>query len=373
MWLRSSGFGRAHPAIRCDGAGRWAISVDGDAVPMCTAPTRRRGLTGRTARRVRRAASGRCDDAGQGTAGGRSRFTEAGLVLRNVTLGSANPPPGSSRLGYYRRLGSSSGTSTAHSSSSVALAVKARLARQFVARDRQDGGDARSDRGRTRSGAGRYHLTRNARDTPPLLADKGLGSALDIHKRGRRRSPFEVDADGVDGCRKTSKPPCTSRVSKPSERREVRTGVERDDHSGSSIGVALRRRPDDSCGFDPNAWHPGAGCRATDLARHVGGTFEVEQSRERARRSRDACDDRKARPELGTSTSPCQPTGAGLTERERPEEGELTVDVTRDDLSTSRLPHVVQHRGGRLRACLRGGALRDGSVCSSVGPREEGP
>ena len=78
----------------------------------------------------------------------------------------------------------------------VALAVKARLARQFVARD-----PAKTEEMLGQIEAETQTALDDLRDLargiyPPLLADKGLGSALDAQAR-KAPLPVRVDAEGV--------------------------------------------------------------------------------------------------------------------------------------------------------------------------------
>jgi hypothetical protein len=105
----------------------------------------------------------------------------------------------------------------------VALAVKLRLARSVLEKD-----PARVDAMLDELASETQQALEDLRDLargiyPPLLADQGLGAALDARRRAGRAGPVTVEADGVGRYAPESRRRSASLVSRgPAERREVR-------------------------------------------------------------------------------------------------------------------------------------------------------
>jgi signal transduction histidine kinase len=158
----------------------------------------------------------------------------------------------------------------------VALAVKARLARQFVARDPA----------KTEEMLGQIEQeTQTALDDlrdlargiyPPLLADKGLGSALDAQAR-KAPFPVRVDADGV------GRLPQDVEAAVYFSCLEALQNVAK--YAGASEAtITITREPtvltfavaDDGRGFDPIAVGSGGGLEGVaDRLAAIGGTFDL--------------------------------------------------------------------------------------------------
>jgi signal transduction histidine kinase len=158
----------------------------------------------------------------------------------------------------------------------VALAVKARLARQFVARDPA----------KTEEMLGQIEQeTQTALDDlrdlargiyPPLLADKGLGSALDAQAR-KAPFPVRVDADGV------GRLPQDVEAAVYFSCLEALQNVAK--YAGASEAtITITRAPtaltfavtDDGRGFDPITVGSGGGLEGVaDRLAAIGGTFDL--------------------------------------------------------------------------------------------------
>jgi signal transduction histidine kinase len=158
----------------------------------------------------------------------------------------------------------------------VALAVKARLARQFVARDPA----------KTEEMLGQIEQeTQTALDDlrdlargiyPPLLADKGLGSALDAQAR-KAPFPVRVDADGV------GRLPQDVEAAVYFSCLEALQNVAK--YAGASEAtITIMRAPtvltfavaDDGRGFDPTTVGSGGGLEGVaDRLAAIGGTFDL--------------------------------------------------------------------------------------------------
>jgi len=158
----------------------------------------------------------------------------------------------------------------------VALAVKARLARQFVERDPA----------KTEEMLGQIEQeTQTALDDlrdlargiyPPLLADKGLGSALDAQAR-KAPFPVRVDADGV------------GRLPQDVEAAVYFSCLEALQNvakyaAASEATITITRSPtlltftvtDDGRGFEPTAVGSGGGLEGLgDRLAAIGGTFDL--------------------------------------------------------------------------------------------------
>jgi len=158
----------------------------------------------------------------------------------------------------------------------VALAVKARLARQFVARDPT----------KTEEMLGQIEAeTQTALDDlrdlargiyPPLLADKGLGSALEAQAR-KAPFPVRVDADGVgrlpqdvEAAVYFSCLEALQNVAKYAAASEATITITR---SPTLLTFAVT---DDGRGFDPTAMASGGGLEGlADRLAAIGGTFDL--------------------------------------------------------------------------------------------------
>jgi len=158
----------------------------------------------------------------------------------------------------------------------VALAVKARLARQFVARD-----PAKTEEMLGQIEAETQTALDDLRDLargiyPPLLADKGLGSAL--HAQARKAPfPVRVDADGV------------GRLSQDVEAAVYFSCLEALQNvakyaAASEATITITRSPtlltfavtDDGRGFDPATVGSGGGLEGVgDRLAAIGGTFDL--------------------------------------------------------------------------------------------------
>jgi len=158
----------------------------------------------------------------------------------------------------------------------VALAVKARLARQFVERDPA----------KTEEMLGQIEQeTQTALDDlrdlargiyPPLLADKGLGSALDAQAR-KAPFPVRVDADGVgrlpqdvEAAVYFSCLEALQNVAKYAAASEATITITR---SPTLLTFAVT---DDGRGFEPTAVGSGGGLEGLgDRLAAIGGTFDL--------------------------------------------------------------------------------------------------
>ncbi len=158
----------------------------------------------------------------------------------------------------------------------VALAVKARLARQFVARD-----PAKTEEMLGQIEAETQTALDDLRDLargiyPPLLADKGLGSALDAQAR-KAPFPVRVDADGVgrlpqdvEAAVYFSCLEALQNVAKYAAASEATITITR---SPALLTFAVT---DDGRGFDPTASASGGGLEGLgDRLAAIGGTFDL--------------------------------------------------------------------------------------------------
>jgi signal transduction histidine kinase len=158
----------------------------------------------------------------------------------------------------------------------VALAVKARLARQFVARD-----PAKTEEMLGQIEAETQTALDDLRDLargiyPPLLADKGLGSALDAQAR-KAPFPVRVDADGVGRLPQDVEAAvyfsCLEALQNIAKYAQASNATIELRLEASMLRFAVS---DDGCGFDP-ASVSGSGLQGvTDRLAAIGGTFEVE-------------------------------------------------------------------------------------------------
>ena len=212
---------------------------------------------------------------------------QAGLVLRNVRLVE-------DLRGSRRRLVSAQDEErrklerNIHDGAQqqmVALAVKARLARQLTERDPQKAAELLSQI-ETETGQALEDLRDLARGIyPPLLADKGLTTALTAQAR-KSAIPVEVVPDGigrypqeVEAAVYFSVLEALQNVAKYAEASsaEVRLAA-----AGSALTFEVR---DDGKGFDPASTRYGTGCRAWPTG---------------SRRSTEAC---RSRPQKGGGTT----------------------------------------------------------------------
>ena len=160
----------------------------------------------------------------------------------------------------------------------VALAVKARLARQFVARD-----PAKTEEMLGQIEAETQTALDDLRDLargiyPPLLADKGLGSALDAQAR-KAPFPVRVDADGVGRLPQDVEAAvyfsCLEALQNVAKYAQASNATIELRLEASTFSFAVS---DDGCGFDTNTVS-GSGLQGvTDRLAAIGGTFEVESA-----------------------------------------------------------------------------------------------
>ena len=157
----------------------------------------------------------------------------------------------------------------------VALAVKARLARQFVARD-----PAKTEEMLGQIEAETQTALDDLRDLargiyPPLLADKGLGSALDAQAR-KAPFPVRVDADGVGRLPQDVEAAvyfsCLEALQNVAKYAQASNATIELRLEASTLHFAVS---DDGCGFDPSSVS-GSGLQGvTDRLAAIGGTFAV--------------------------------------------------------------------------------------------------
>ena len=207
--------------------------------------------------------------------------SQAGLVLRNVAL--VEELRGSRRrlvaAQDHERRKLERNIHDGAQQQLVALAVKARLARQSVARD-----PAKTEEMLAQIEAETQTALDDLRDLargiyPPLLADKGLGSALDAQAR-KASFPVRVDADGV------GRLPQDIEAAVYFSCLEALQNVAK--YAGASgAAITITRAPtlltfavtDDGRGFDPTTVGSGGGLEGVaDRLAAIGGTFDVESS-----------------------------------------------------------------------------------------------
>jgi signal transduction histidine kinase len=160
----------------------------------------------------------------------------------------------------------------------VALAVKARLARQLADRD-----PARTAEMLRQIEDETTVALDDLRDLargiyPPLLADKGLGSALEAQAR-KAPLPVRVDADGVGRFEQQIEAAvyfsCLEALQNVAKYASATTATIELHAEGSSL---VFRVTDDGCGFDPES-ASGSGLQGvTDRLAAIGGSFEVVSS-----------------------------------------------------------------------------------------------
>jgi signal transduction histidine kinase len=161
----------------------------------------------------------------------------------------------------------------------VALAVKARLARQIVGRD-----DERASVLLEEIGAEMQEALDDLRDLargiyPPLLGDKGLAAALEAQAR-KSPVPVDVSPDGigrydqaVEAAVYFSILEALQNAAKYANASRVRVALGQRD-GGLEFEVS-----DDGCGFDPGATSFGTGLQGIgDRLRALDGTFEVRSA-----------------------------------------------------------------------------------------------
>ena len=158
----------------------------------------------------------------------------------------------------------------------VALAVKARLARQFVARD-----PAKTEEMLGQIEAETQTALDDLRDLargiyPPLLADKGLGSALDAQAR-KAPLPVRVDADGVGRLPQDVEAAvyfsCLEALQNVAKYAAASEATIRITRSPTLLTFAVT---DDGRGFDPTAMASGGGLEGLgDRLATIGGTFDL--------------------------------------------------------------------------------------------------
>ena len=204
--------------------------------------------------------------------------SQAGLVLRNVAL--VEELRGSRRrlvaAQDHERRKLERNIHDGAQQQLVALAVKARLARQFVARD-----PAKTEEMLGQIEAETQTALDDLRDLargiyPPLLADKGLEPALDAQAR-KAPFPVRVDADGVgrlpqdvEAAVYFSCLEALQNVAKYAGAAEATITITR---AAAALTFAVT---DDGHGFDPNTVGSGGGLEGVaDRLAAIGGTFDL--------------------------------------------------------------------------------------------------
>jgi signal transduction histidine kinase len=203
--------------------------------------------------------------------------SQAGLVLRNVTLVEELRESRRRLVAAqdHERRKLERNIHDGAQQQLVALAVKARLARQFVARD-----PAKTEEMLGQIEAETQTALDDLRDLargiyPPLLADKGLGSALDAQAR-KAPVPVRVDADGVGRLSQDVEAAvyfsCLEALQNVAKYAQATSATIELRLEASTLRFAVS---DDGCGFDASSVS-GSGLQGvTDRLAAIGGTFEV--------------------------------------------------------------------------------------------------
>ncbi len=281
VWLRVGRELRPGASWPIDGAPARVVPIDGDAMPRIdgeyAVPVRDRGeLLG--ALSVSMPSNDPMTPAKERLVA--DLASQAGLVLRNVglveELRESRRRLVAAQDDERRKL-----ERNIHDGAQqqlVALAVKARLARQLVERD-PSRTEEMLGQIETETQAALNDLRNLARGIyPPLLADKGLGAALEAQAR-KATIPVRVDADGV------------GRFDQDVESavyfsclEALQNVVKYADASSASIELRLADSSlrftvtDDGRGFDPAA-ASGSGLQGvTDRLAAIGGTFQVDSA-----------------------------------------------------------------------------------------------
>jgi signal transduction histidine kinase len=279
VWLRVGRELRPSASWPSDATAQPNVSIDGDAVPTMhgayAAAVRDRGeLLG--ALSVEMPASDPMTPDKERLVA--DLASQAGLVLRNVALVEELRESRRRLVAAqdHERRKLERNIHDGAQQQLVALAVKARLARQFVARD-----PAKTEEMLGQIEAETQTALDDLRDLargiyPPLLADKGLGSALDAQAR-KAPFPVRVDADGVgrlpqdvEAAVYFSCLEALQNVAKYAAASEATITITR---SPTVLTFAVT---DDGRGFDPTAMGSGGGLEGLgDRLAAIGGTFDL--------------------------------------------------------------------------------------------------
>jgi signal transduction histidine kinase len=281
VWLRVGRELRPEASWPVDGASAKPVSIDGDAMPRIdgeyAVPVRDRGeLLG--ALSVTMPASDPMTPTKERLVA--DLASQAGLVLRNVRLVEELRESRRRLVAAqdHERRKLERNIHDGAQQQLVALAVKARLARQLVERDPS----------RTEDMLGQIEAETQAalddlRDLargiyPPLLADKGLGAALGAQAR-KAPVPVRVDAEGVGRFPQDVEAAvyfsCLEALQNVAKYAGATTATIELRHDGSSLVFSVS---DDGCGFDPVAASGGGLQGVTDRLAAIGGSFEVASS-----------------------------------------------------------------------------------------------
>jgi signal transduction histidine kinase len=281
VWLRVGRELRSGASWPMDGAPARVVRIDGDAMPRIdgeyAVPVRDRGeLLG--ALSVSMPANDPMTPAKERLVA--DLASQAGLVLRNVglveELRESRRRLVAAQDDERRKL-----ERNIHDGAQqqlVALAVKARLARQLVERD-----PSRTEEMLAQIEAETQAALDDLRDLargiyPPLLADKGLGAALEAQAR-KAPIPVRVDADGVGRFDQDVESAVYFSCLEALQNIAKYSGA-------SSASIELRRAEstlrftvtDDGRGFDPAA-ASGTGLQGvTDRLAAIGGIFRVDSA-----------------------------------------------------------------------------------------------
>jgi signal transduction histidine kinase len=278
VWLRVGRELRPSASWPSDATARPNVSIDGDAVPTIhgayAAAVRDRGeLLG--ALSVEMPASDPMTPDKERLVA--DLASQAGLVLRNVALVEELRESRRRLVAAqdHERRKLERNIHDGAQQQLVALAVKARLARQFVARD-----PAKTEEMLGQIEAETQTALDDLRDLargiyPPLLADKGLGSALDAQAR-KAPFPVRVDADGVGRLPQDVEAAvyfsCLEALQNVAKYAQASNATIELRLEASTLHFAVS---DDGCGFDPSSVS-GSGLQGvTDRLAAIGGTFAV--------------------------------------------------------------------------------------------------
>jgi signal transduction histidine kinase len=281
VWLRVGRELRIGASWPSDAAPTPAVTIDGDTMPSIpgeyAVPVRDRGeVLG--ALSVAMPASDPMTPAKERLVA--DLASQAGLVLRNVglveELRESRRRLVAAQDDERRRL-----ERNIHDGAQqqlVALAVKARLARSLLARD-PDKTEAMLGQIEEETQIALDDLRDLARGIyPPLLADKGLGAALEAQAR-KAPVPVRVDADGVGRFEQNVESAvyfsCLEALQNVGKYAGASNATIELRREGSTLRFAV---VDDGCGFDPVAVS-GSGLQGvSDRLAAVGGTFDVESA-----------------------------------------------------------------------------------------------
>ena len=281
VWLRVGRELRSGASWPSDGAPRASVAIDGDAMPRIdgeyAVPVRDRGELLGALSVTMPASDPMTPDKERLVA---DLASQAGLVLRNVGLVEELRESRRRLVAAqdHERRKLERNIHDGAQQQLVALAVKARLARQLADRDPARTAEmlGQIERETTAALDDLRDLARGI--YPPLLADKGLGPALEAQAR-KAPLPVEVDADGVGRFPQELEAAvyfsCLEALQNVAKYAEA-----------TSASIRLRVEPaafsftvsDDGCGFDPTSVS-GSGLQGvSDRLAAIGGTLDVRSS-----------------------------------------------------------------------------------------------